>query len=125
MALPFELEVLLEGDHADFGSCRLWGHTIEILKTEHKNLKEFDGLCIWYRGKMTVCLAPRVFRTKKRFAEILSHELTHAVEYLNDPEFLSPVMSDGCSQLAQAMETAWPEMLRTLKLPRGFSLSGK
>lgn len=120
MGLPLEYDVLLNGKHKKLGSTRLWGQLIVIVQTEHPEMENYDGLCIWFRGHMSICLARRVVTRPKRFKEVLWHELTHAIEYLNDPEFLSPVVFDGCSMLAQAMEYALPALRQNLKLRRGL-----
>lgn len=116
LTYPLEWRIVQEQEYRVIGETRLWGHKIIIAESNHKEMIHWDGLCVWARGKMYVFLAPRVVKSKDRFEQVLVHELTHAVEYLNDPDFLDPRLVEGCSLLAQAMEEAWPELRKNMKL---------
>src|SRR6185503_3600414 len=118
--LPLEYDVLQNGAHRELGESKLWGHKIRLVETVHKRMEPYDGLCIWFRGKMTICFHPRVTRNLRRLQEVFWHEATHAVEYLNDPEFLTATHLNGCSMLAQAMEEAISQLQRNLRWEPDF-----
>ncbi len=47
---------------------------------------------------------------------VLLHELTHVVEYLNDPKYMSVETVDDCTALAQTMEKQLAPFIWNLKI---------
>lgn len=102
----------LEAFHCLDHDAELWATTrlgdvkIPIYRNTDARFAQLDGNCMWRRGQMRIDISDRLFDAKKlrRLKAVLIHELTHAVEYMNSPEFMTVHTEDGCTQLAQAME---------------------
>ncbi len=108
------------------GTRKLWGRTMcanvpvtiylsATLRAEH----DCDGETVWQNGTMEVEIAQAASKMPKRFGQLLIHELTHVVEYANDPRFLDPTCVDDCTALAQTMEVCLGGMLLNMRLAPG------
>jgi hypothetical protein len=113
-------------DHEDLAAHRtLWATThfgnvtVTIYLNDWARLKDYDGNTFWQNGTMAVDLSARLASQPSRLGSVLIHELTHVVEYANDPTFLDPTPIEDCTLLAQTMEACLGAMLLNMKLAPG------
>jgi hypothetical protein len=101
----------------------LWGQThcpgARVKIYIDPELKDAWAETDWKHGVCSIYLHPTVLKTEKRLHEVLVHEFVHAVEYLNDAEYMKVDVVENCTALAQTMEKQLAPLLWNLQKKKG------
>lgn len=103
-----------------WGETRCPGARVKIyVNSDLKKEQGAVGMTHWQHGVCSISLHPSVFKSKRRLHEVLVHEFTHVVEYLNDASYFSVVTEDDCTDLAKTLEKQLAPLLFNLKKKKG------
>ncbi len=120
MSKPDNIEGVTQDELVLLAHTRIFGTGVRIWHATNpdKQRRDWVAQCDWYRGRMNIVLSTWCIEKGAAYVrQVLTHEFAHAIEYLNDPGYLSTATTaDNCTMLAQQIEVGLTDAWKNARL---------